>query len=68
MRTLGCGICEYSKGKPVHLDGHTSALIDWDEFAKRWNLTLFYHDDLEIFDDFATAAVQYCPWCGRKLE
>lgn len=64
---MGCGICEYGKGKRIYLDGHTSALLDQDTLTKEWYLVLASDDEC-YGDGFASATVQYCPWCGRKLE
>lgn len=65
---MGCGICEHGKGKRVYLDGHTSALMDQDALTREWNLMLMYEDEDYCYDDMVAVTVQYCPWCGRKLE
>lgn len=68
MRTLGCGICEYGKGKRVYLDGQTSVMMDTDPYDGEWYLMSMYEDEDYCYDDSVAITVQYCPFCGRKLE
>ena len=50
--------CE-QKGTPERdLYGDAITRIDWDEEKKLW---------FASNDEYATS-INYCPWCGKKLE